>query len=156
MDDFNKLHKNEIEFAHRLKVIQMKVGQSWQIIFGSIAGVKDLGVGHESGLDLMSDSAFRHGKMVMELKNSWNTDNSSSRAQNLRKLTKFASSNPDYQPIYAFVNTKKSSGEDKFITFENHQVRILSGKKLLRYVLGKNYKKTVACLKETIPKFLKQ
>ena len=57
--------------------------------------------GNPFGLDIISHEK----KVVIELKNSIKTDNSSSRKTNFDKLAKFKKSNPDYRCIYATINS---------------------------------------------------
>lgn len=84
----------DIEFALqslRIKQRQMKYGEVWQVAIGNFDEFCDLGIGHETGLDVMSKTR----KIIIELKNRYNTDNSSSRKANNDKLAKFKCANPD-------------------------------------------------------------
>jgi hypothetical protein len=60
-----------------LKVIQrrMNYGKIWQCVLGNYYGFNDLKTGHETGVDILSVGR----KILIELKNRTNTDNSSSR-----------------------------------------------------------------------------
>ena len=70
------------EFTKKNKLIclkekqrQMKVGDIWQEVLGNYHLFENLGVGHETGLDVLSHPR----KIAMELKNRTNTDNASSK-----------------------------------------------------------------------------
>lgn len=124
--------------AHKLKYVQMKMGPIWQSLMGVVDGIEDLGNSDLSGLDLRSDHTFKHGKFVMELKNSIHTDNNSSRKYNLIKLQRFSSKYPEYQPIYGFVNDRTKRGVD-LIKFQNGtNIRYLSGDMLLTFIFGQD------------------
>ena len=64
----------------------MKEGDIAQIVLGNFYGWKDLGVGHETGLDLVREDNTAN---AMELKNKWNTCNSSSAKAVLDKLADY-------------------------------------------------------------------
>jgi hypothetical protein len=55
----------------KIKHIQMKYGLLWQKIIGAYNNFKDLKIGNKSGLDIISEER----KIVIELKNRYNTDN---------------------------------------------------------------------------------
>ncbi|NBV25373.1 MAG: Eco47II family restriction endonuclease [Proteobacteria bacterium] len=63
----------------------MKYGEIWQMVIGNYHKFIDLKTGHTSGLDILSTER----KIVIELKNRYNTDNASSRKTNLDKLYKY-------------------------------------------------------------------
>lgn len=87
----------------------MKIGQIWQEVLGNYDTYEDLGVGHETGLDIVSHKK----KIIVELKNRTNTDNASSKKANLDKLGKFKKMHPDYTCIYGNINdTTKSKTEN--------------------------------------------
>lgn len=115
--------------------VSMAYGRLWQGVIGSYGGFRDLGVGDESGLDIVDDDR----KIIMEVKSSHNTDNSNSRTQAFNKLVRFKKSNPDYTPIYGFINTgdkASTKGDDKKILHKGHSIRELSGDALLRFLFG--------------------
>ena len=78
----------------------MKVGLIMQTAIGTFPGFHDLKIGHESGLDILSNTR----EIAIELKNRTNTDNASSKKANLDKLAKFKKQNPTYRCIYATIN----------------------------------------------------
>ena len=69
----------------RSKTIIQRHGHVWQRCIGAYEGFEDLGEGHPSGLDII-----HHGrKIIMEVKNATNTDNSSSRNAKLSLLADY-------------------------------------------------------------------
>lgn len=121
-----------LDSALHLKQIQMKYGEIWQTVLGEYDGFSNLKTGHPSGLDIMSTSR----KIIIELKNSYNTDNASSRSANFDKLAAFKKLNDDYLAIYAVINEKGDEGKIK--TYLHNDVPILyySGDKLFNFLLG--------------------
>ena len=122
------------EKTHAVKCVQMRIGTLWQRIFGYIPGVVDLQVGHPSGLDLLTTDTFRHGTHIIELKNAYNTDNASSRRQNLTKLSRFTKDHPEYTPIYAVINDTHS--KDFTIHHEGIDIRYISKHVLFEFMFG--------------------
>lgn len=83
---------------------QMRVGHLWQTIIGDYQDYENLSSKHYSGLDIRN----RRKKVIIELKNRYNTENHSSRKQNYDKLAQYKKYHPNYTCIYAVVNEKKS------------------------------------------------
>lgn len=132
-----------LEIAHSIRQTQMKEGDIAQIVLGNFYGWKDLGVGHETGLDLLRED----NTAIMELKNKWNTCNSSSAKAVLDKLADYKKNNPNTRCIWGVVNpkditkTNSSQFEHDGVTLER-----LEGNELLDYVFtynNYNYKKEV-------------
>lgn len=121
-----------LDSALHLKQIQMKYGEIWQTVLGDYDSFTNLKTGHPSGLDIMSTSR----KIIIELKNSYNTDNASSRSANFDKLAEFKKINEDYTAIYGVINEKNNQGKVK--TYIHNDVPILyySGDKLFEFLLG--------------------
>jgi len=101
---------------------QMKIGEIWQEVLGNYDGFINLKVGHETGLDIISYSK----KIIIELKNRTNTDNTSSKKSNYLKLANFKKNNLDYKCIYANINAnteKKTMYEiSKKIIYEGFEI----------------------------------
>lgn len=145
------------EFTRKNKYIclkekqhQMKIGDIWQVVLGNYDSFKDLGVGHETGLDILSDTR----KIVIELKNRTNTDNSSSRKANLDKLLRFKLANPDYTCIYGNINAdneeKTLKGSVKIIQHNGEEIHHYVGLELLTFVLGENTEIILEFVRKTI------
>lgn len=97
--DTKKSKKNKL-ISLKEKQRQMKIGEIWQVVIGNYKDFIDLGIGHETGLDILSNTR----KIAIELKNRTNTDNASSKKSNLDKLSKFKKEHPDFTVIYANIN----------------------------------------------------
>lgn len=131
----------------------MKIGLIWQSVLGTLPGVRDLGIGHNSSLDLKftNNQGIKH---IIELKNSYNTDNSSSRAMNIQKLAKYVEANKEYVAIYGIINGH-DNGHDKIIVFKNIKIRMLTGTCFLKFIFQDlDYRETVSILSEEINAFL--
>ena len=96
-----------------------------------------------SGLDLINHEL----KVAMELKKSFNTDNSSSKKQNFNKLENFSINNPGYKVIYGVINEKNGKSENKIV---GKNIIYLSGKNLLEFVFGEKYKHLIELLRSSI------
>ena len=81
---FFNYNYNILESAYKLKILQMRTGIIWEKIFCLFNYEKI-----KYGVDLVNHEK----RVVMELKNSFNTDNSSSRKENIKKLIQY---NDDY------------------------------------------------------------
>jgi len=107
--------------------------------------MENLGVGHYTGLDVID----RAKKEIFEIKNRYNTDNSSSKKTNFDKLVKFKQENPEYDIIYAVVN-ELNTGIQKNIEHNGHIIKYLSGDKLFDHVFGNNSQEIIRYVKELI------
>ena len=141
--------------AIKLKQIQMKYGEIWQVVLGNYNGCIDLKTGHASGLDILSISK----NFAIELKNRTNTDNSSSRETNLVKLVRFKKLNPTFICIYASINEdtreKTTKGSIKKIIHNNIEIEHLIGYKFLNFILGDDTEIIIDFVKNTIDKYIK-
>jgi hypothetical protein len=128
---------------------QMKIGEIWQEVLGNYNCYNVL-KNHESGLDIISYTK----KIVIELKNRTNTDNSSSRKTNLDKLSKFKKSNPEYTCIYANINDSTKDltikGSFKTITHNGVEIKHYIGYKFLEFVLGKDTDKIIDFVRKCV------
>ena len=146
------IKKSDIIICHKIKVIQMKIGQIWQDVIGSIDDVINLKRGHISKLDILSHKY----KFVMELKNSHNTCNSSSRTSIYNNLIEFKKEHNDYEIIFAYINcnTSKNTGKNEIISYKSYNIRILSGNKLLAYLFGNKSENVLEILSNSLQDFL--
>ena len=115
LDDYIIEHSNEMKISLALKQLQMKIGFIWQIVIGNYIDFEDLAVGHSSGLDVRN----KKRKIIIELKNRYNTDNYASKKTNLKKLAKYKKTHPSYECIYGIINEKntKPNGYTKIIEY---------------------------------------
>jgi hypothetical protein len=74
----------------------------------------------------------------MEIKNRYNTDNSSSRITKYSKLAKYKASHPEYTAIYGVINDMPDDGKYRNIVQDNQQIKYISGFLFLRYVFGED------------------
>ena len=114
----------------RNKQRRMKYGEIWQMVIGEYYKFEDLKKGHITGLDILSSER----KIIIELKNRYNTDNSSSLKTNLDKLSKFKLSNKDYTCIYGVINEKNNIGIKKTIFHKDIEIMYLSGNYLFDFI----------------------
>ena len=142
------------KIALKIKHFQMKKGEIWQEAIGSYDGFTNLKIGHDTGLDILSDKY----KIAIELKNRTNTDNYSSKKQNLNKLAEFKLSNPSYRCIYATINdsteTKTINGSNKIINHNDVEIENIVGYAFLRLIFENNTEFIVNFIKLTIKKYL--
>jgi hypothetical protein len=144
---------NDKLIALKVKHYQMKIGEIWQEVIGNYDGFINLKNGHETGLDILSNSR----KIIIELKNRTSTDNSSSRKTNLSKLAKFKCDNPDYMCIYANINAdtrKKTLGFNKKILHDGVEIEHYVGHEFLKFIFGENFEEIIEFIKNTINKYL--
>ncbi len=154
LSPFIENNKTIFQKTNKIKFIQMKIGIIWQAVLGTLPGVRDLGIGHNSSLDLKftNKQGIKH---IIELKNSYNTDNASSRAMNLQKLAKYVDTNKEYVAIYGIINDCRDHGQDKIIVFKDTKIRMLSGTCFLKFIFqDQDYRETVSILSEEINAFL--
>lgn len=156
LESFIEENMELIKKSHTLKYIQMKIGYIWQEIIGSVDGLTNLGIGDSSGLDIISNYKFKT-KFIMELKNSFRTDNASSRKENLNKLVKYHQAHTEYTPVYGIINcnSKLNEGKDYLIEHNSVKVRMLTGNKLLAFLFGDDYSLVVKIFKSEIESILK-
>jgi len=127
----NEIDKEILLISLKIKQKQMKYGEIWQMV-GNYNTFIDLRVGHETGLDILSEKR----KIAIELKNRYNTDNASSKKSNFDKLAKFKNEYPDYECIYGIINDKIPEGFIKEIQHNNKKIKYYSGDKLFTLIFG--------------------
>jgi hypothetical protein len=99
--DTPKSKKNKL-LALKEKQRQMKIGDIWQEAIGNYKDFINLGRGHETGLDILSNNR----KLAIEVKNRTNTDNDSSKKYNLKK-------NIQISPLYMLLLMKIQKKKQK-------------------------------------------
>ena len=148
LDSQNSINNKRI--ALHVKQRQMKIGLIMQVVIGNYDKMTDLGIGHETGLDILSVER----KLVIELKNRTTTDNASSKKSNLDKLAKFKRQYPDYECIYGCVNDdteeKTMTGEITTIMHDGVELRKYTGMKLLNHIFGENTKTIIDLVRELL------
>ena len=139
--------------ALKEKQRQMKIGDIWQTAVGDYKDCINLGTGHATGLDILSDRR----KFIVELKNRTNTDNASSKKTNFDKLACFKIQHPEYTCIYANINddTEEKSSQTTVKKFQHNGVELEHhvGAQFLTYIFGDHANAVVEFLKTTIDKY---
>src|SRR5271156_3532924 len=121
--------KDLLNQSYKLGLIRMKIGLLWEQIF-TLFGYEKM-----KKVDLINHNT----KVIMELKNSYNTDNSSSRKENIKKLIN--SKIDGYQLVYGIIND--INPRDKILCKE---IRYLSGYLLLSFIMGDQYENVISLL----------
>lgn len=101
----NKKLENALTIGRILRTINMVCGELHQIAIGNFIGWTDLSIGHLSGLDLLHTEK----KIIIELKNKYNTMNSSTKTGIHLKFDKLKNKSSNYSnhTIYlAHINCK--------------------------------------------------
>jgi hypothetical protein len=157
LDGFIKQNEQHILFERKLKIVQMRTGFIWQETMGNVKGVENLRSGDESGLDLLGNEDFKHGRFCMELKNSVRTDNYSSKRSNIRKLVKYAQGNPGTLPVYGFINdyTREGTQVMKVDSESGITIMYITGRKLLEWIFGDDHEFVVKLITENVNEQLK-
>lgn len=120
-----------LKTAHEVRQLLMKEGFIIQVAMGNFYGWIDLGSGHESGLDILK----KDNSCIIEIKNSWNTCNSSSRKVSLDKLAQYKSDNPDTKCVFGIVNPRdKCRNLTRKIFHNNQEIWIIQGTDLLKLI----------------------
>jgi hypothetical protein len=147
--DTKKQTQNKL-IALKEKQRQMKIGNIMQVVLGEYDTFTNLGQGHKTGLDIISEKR----KIIIELKNRTNTNNSSSLKCNLDKLSKFKIDNPEYMCIYGCVNddTEDKTKTGMIETFYHNGVELHKyvGYKLLKFILGEDMDKIILYVQNLI------
>lgn len=132
----NQKYKLDLEKAHTVRQIQMKEGEIAQICMSLFHDWQNLNVGHSSGLDLRK----KDNSYAIELKNKYNTCNSSSEKVVLDKLANYKKKHPNCVCVYGIVNPKPNCKQlIKKIIHNNQELYKIQGRKLFRLVF--TYKK---------------
>ncbi len=134
----------------KYKQFQMKIGEIWQEIIGQYDTFTNLGRGHNSGLDILSNKR----KIIIELKNRTNTDNASARKSNFDKLVRFKKNNMSYTCVYACINAdtkeKTIKGESRLITHKDVNIHYMVGYEFLKFIFDINMDKVISFMRKTI------
>lgn len=150
--DTEKSKKNKL-LSLKEKQRQMKVGEIWQEIIGNYDGFINLKSGHETGLDILSNTR----KIARELKNRTNTDNAGSKKSNLDKLSKFKQTHHEYTCIYATINAhtekKTLDGSKKKIIHDGVEIEHQVWIQFLTFIFGDETHKIIEFVKNTIDKY---
>lgn len=117
------------------KTINNKIGEFHQELLGKVDGWVDLGVGDETEIDLKKED----NSVFIELKNKYNTMNSSSEKTCRDKLEKVIEKYPNARAYWAYVINKDYKSEDRTWRYkkrEDERIRRISGDKLYEMITG--------------------
>jgi hypothetical protein len=134
----NDIILGEINYNH--SCLKMYIGKIWQETIGCLKGWKS----NETGIDLINKSK----KIAIELKNSYNTCNSSSKKAIIQKLKEFKLNNSEYTVIYAYINCNSKNNEG--IKYYKDDILHLSGIKFLKYIFDDKYLNVIKLLKSNV------
>ena len=117
------------------KTINNKIGEFHQELLGKVDGWMDLGIGDETEIDLKKED----NTVFIELKNKYNTMNSSSEKTCREKLEKVIEKYPDATVYWAYVISKNYKSEDRIWKYqqkEDERIKRISGDRLYAMVTG--------------------
>lgn len=134
--DFSQWKTRET-FRRIDKTINNKIGEFHQKLLGKVDGWEDLGTGDSSHVDLKKSD----DTIFIELKNKYNTVNSSSLKQVRNNLEECISNNADAISYWAFIVAKDgSSGEEVWdfnhATIKSDNIKKIWGNKVYNLITG--------------------
>ena len=137
------------------KTINNKIGEFHQELLGKVDGWVDLGIGDETEIDLKKED----NTIFIELKNKYNTMNSSSEKTCREKLENVIEKYPDATAYWAYVISKNYKSEDRIWKYqqrEDERIRRISGDRLYTMVTGdsKALEKTFNAIPKAIVEIL--
>lgn len=129
-DDSEENIKN-LEIAFKQRQRQMKEGELAQILIGNWIGWEDLKIGHSSGIDVRK----KDNSIIMDVKNKWNTCNSSSQKALFDKLSKYKKENPETRCIWGIINPKPGCKNlSERIIYDGVEIEKIQGVDLFKLV----------------------
>lgn len=133
------------------KTINNKIGEFHQILLGKVDGWVDLGIGDETEIDLKNEE----NTIFIELKNKYNTMNSSSTKTCREKLENVLKEYPNAITYWAYVINKNYKSEERVWIYKGHEderIRRISGDKLYEMITGdpQSLKKTFNAIPRAI------
>lgn len=131
------------------KTINNKIGEFHQELLGKVDGWVDLGIGDETEIDLKKED----NTVFIELKNKYNTMNSSSTKTCREKLENVIEKYPEATAYWAYVINKNYKSEDRIWIYQkrkDERIRRISGDKLYEMITGDS--KALEKVFDAIPK----
>lgn len=132
--EFEEWSKSEI-IRQNDKTINNKIGEFHQEILGKVDGWVDLGIGDETEADLKKED----NSIFIELKNKYNTMNSSSTKVCREKLENVIEKYPNATAYWAYIVSKDYKSEEaiwEYHGIKNEKIRRISGDKLYELITG--------------------
>lgn len=142
-------YENLLHLNYKFDFIQMNIEIIWKQIFDLVYWIDYLGNDHKTGLELKTNK-LSNNKFIIKLNNS----NTSLKNTNINKLIDYKMKHPNYEIIYAVINCDSKNGRDEIIKYNDYEIRYLSGKKLLKFIFGKDYKTIVEIFRKYVNIFL--
>jgi hypothetical protein len=124
-----------------MNILPQRIGLAWEkaaTFFGWEQDVEEV------------DLIDRARKFVVELKNSANSDNSSSRRRKYDALVEFGQRNPGYTLFYVVINDATS--KDKMV--HDNRIHYLSFGKALSFLFGAKRNQVESAMEKSIKKFI--
>jgi hypothetical protein len=112
------------ENAYKLNNLRTRLGKAWEMVFTDFG----FNMVNNGFVDLMNVNR----SIAIELKNSWDTDNSKSKHYVVSKLEQFKANNPQYTVIYGAINYKNAEGRD----FLRNNIRFMYGNMFLDFIFA--------------------
>lgn len=134
------------------KTINNKIGEFHQELLGKVEGWIDLGIGDETEIDLKKED----NSIFIELKNKYNTMNSSSSKTCREKLENIIDKYPNATAYWAYIINKNYQSENRVWEYRkrnDERIRRISGDKLYELVTGDS--KALEKTFNAIPKAIK-
>lgn len=133
--DLNEWKDYEIPRQHD-KTASNRVGAFHQNILGHVEGWENLKRGHPTKMDLKKED----NSIFIELKNKYNTLNSSSSENTRNKLEKLANEYPNAKIYWAYIVSNKYESFDRVWEYPNHEIneniRNIAGENVYTLVTG--------------------
>ena len=131
LGNYHDEHIEKIKTSFEIRQKQMKEGMIAQMMMGYFIGWENLEKGHSSGLDIRK----KDNSIIIELKNKYNTCNSSSQKAILDKLVEYKKKNPNTRCIWGIINEKQNEKRlHKFIVHNGYIIEKIQGRRLLSIV----------------------
>ena len=135
--DYDTLKK-----AYFVRLTQMKVGFLWEKLFVIEGGFDKL----PNGLDLVNNER----RIVIELKNSWQSDNYNSQKKTFDKLADYKKQNPEFTCVYANINGRTDEGTNHEFYHNGQRLYQITGNELLEFIFGEKYLNIINIVKEKL------
>lgn len=131
LDDNSDETREQIRVERSRKQRTMKYGEIWQCSIGEWPGYEDLGQGHPSGCDIRKID----NSEIIEVKNKYNTTNSSSREHLEQKLSQYKRENPNCECMWGIINARPNERHLRVnYTVNGFQITKLQGSEFLSHI----------------------
>ena len=125
--------------------LALRISRVWNDIF-SLYGWKRT-EGKEKSRQI--NFFHREASAAVEVQNNWKTLNYDAKQSKFKTLKEFKEKNPEYEVVFGCINDFKERDY-----YNKHGVRVLTGDAFLQYMLGEDWKRIEACLRELLNQYL--